>query len=259
MIFTGGSNAAMEFLEKYKNNGLLIDIYSNEAHKRLDGINGLSAADFKSYEKKYGTSFHNHLLLISAFWDDSEGVKLKEEFATVYPKFTDYLPSENNNVFFGPQFILINMHSRQVLLAGLGRKHRLFLIDAETGVEVSINAPNDINAAALFGNSDENYLDTFLGLDHAKVARAFLENLYLLGQKTFDMECGITPYEYEMMIALEPDSEGNYETEEGDIFTQVEYEELIEAHEGLMNEIESIESFLKKFWSVIDYSVLCTA
>ena len=106
---------------------------------------------------------------------------------------------------------------------------------------------------------DRNYLDTFLRLDHAKVARAFLENLYLLGQKTHYMECGITPYQYEMMIDLEPDSEGKYETEDGDIFTQEEYEELIEEHESLMNEIESIEKFLQKFWWEIDYSCLCTA
>lgn len=257
MTYSGGTQKAQEFLSKYKQRGLIIDVYSNEGLDKIKNVDKFSVADFVAYKKKFGDSFINHMLLINTAWYDEEGSELREDFLSIYPKYRDYLKDSNSEIYFEPQFILINLFTRQILLAGLGRRHELFLIDAETGDGVGMDGAQNISASSLFSKSSGSYLDNFLSLDHSGIIRTFLWSLYGLGKNTWHMMNGITPYQYEMMLALEPNSDGMYETEEGEILSQEEYDDLIEEHEDYKDQIEIDEDFLQKFWWQIDYSTLC--
>jgi hypothetical protein len=160
MKITKGTPQAMEILAQLKKSGDLVDVYSEEFFNRqptydedplapftkngIDWINELECDSEEDAKPK------NHLIFIFV---DEYKKETHEKLKAIYPPLQKIF--EKGHL---PDFLLLNLYTRQMLCVGLGRKNRLFIIDAEAGTS--------INAFDLNGVSDDSeYMDKFIEND----------------------------------------------------------------------------------------------
>ena len=252
MSYTGGSKLANKFIAKYKDEGLLLDIYSDEWASKFESIDGLNPSDFKNYQDKFGSEFKNHMLLIMC--DRESGAKtLVNDLVNVYPRFKAQLIDRDKDIYFEPSFVLINLATKKMLTVGLGRNANLFMVDVETNQSVSLNNPNDISAQALFGGQDTSYLKEFLRLDHSGLIYAFLSNVYELGKSIYIQENELTGYQYEELCMAEINEDGEFEVD-GDMYSQEERDELISSYENYESVISDRKRYITQFFPSMEFS-----
>jgi len=255
MTYSGGTSLANEFIVKYTSNGHLLDLYSDEWVKKKKDLEGMSTADFKSYDAKFGTEYKGHMLLIDCEWYESQESNFSKDLINVFPKYKDQLRDYSENVYYDPSFILINLVTKQMLAVGLGRKNGLFMTDVETNVSVELNSSNNLGAQALFGNLDKAYLANFLKLDHAGVVYKFLASLQEMGAMVYSRDCDCTEYLFYELQNSEPDEDGMFEVD-GDTYSDEERSELIENFEQCQKVIKVHEDYLMSFFPNIDFCVI---
>ena len=90
MNYQGGTKAAKAFIHKYKELGLLADIYSDDWIRRNSVFQDLCMEEISDFQKENGDSFKGHLLVIFAAHELAQSVDLNKDLVAVYPKFGDY-------------------------------------------------------------------------------------------------------------------------------------------------------------------------
>lgn len=255
MIYSGGTSLANEFIAKYASNGHLLDVYSDEWVKKKIGLDGMSIADFKSYDAKFGTEYKGHMLLIDCEWHESQESNFSKDLVNVFPKYKDQLRDYSESVYYDPSFILINLATQQMLAVGLGRNNRLFMTDVETNVSVEMNSSNNLVAQSVFGNTDKEYLSNFLQLDHAGIVLKFLVAVNGMGELVYTRDSECTEYLYGELLYAEADQDGSYEVD-GDTYSDEERSEMLENHEQYQNQIKVHEGFLMCFFPRLDFDSL---
>jgi hypothetical protein len=193
MKITKGTPQAMKLLEELKKSGDLVDVYSADFFNRqptyeedplapfekgaMDAIEEVESDPDENAKPK------NHLLFI--FVDEYKKDTL-EKLKAVYPPLQKIFKQGHL-----PDFLLLNLYSKQMLCIGFGRKNRMFILDAETG--------KGINAFDLCGIGDDSaYMNKFTEHDYYDATSDFLHAL---------SDLSIAMYEYDNLP-------GNVETVE---------------------------------------------
>ena len=115
----------------------------------------------------------NHLLFIFV---DEYKKDIREKLKAVYPPVQKFFEQ-----YHSPDFLLLNLYTKQMLCVGFGRKNRLFIIDAETG--------NHINAFNLNGIADDSeYMDQFLESDVYESVSDLIHALYDLSIAMYECD-----------------------------------------------------------------------
>lgn len=165
MKLQDGTPQAMALLKRFQDSGNLIDVYSGKWKPANPLTLQFTEENFTELDKKFGDEYRNHLLILClagmAYSD-------KQELCAIYPPLTKVFEWNNE-----PKFLILNLLTQQMLCVGLGRKYRLFMIDAVT--EESVGISNVLDADNL------SYSDGFLKLDHCNVVRGLLKWLSRLG------------------------------------------------------------------------------
>ena len=150
----------MKLLEKLNKSGDLVDVYSDDFFNRQPTYDEDPSAPFlkggmESIEEIESDNFEkakpkNHLLFI---YVDQYKKDVQDELTIVYPPLKKIF-----DIGHLPDFLLLNLYTKQMLCVGFGRKNRFFIIDAKTG--------KGINAFDLYGiNDDSKYVDKFIKND----------------------------------------------------------------------------------------------
>jgi len=176
MKIINGTPQAMSLLAKLKESGDLVDVYSDNFFDRqptydedplapftkgaMDSINEYESDPDEQAKPK------NHLIFI---FIDEYKKDIHEELKKIHPPLKEIF--EQGHL---PDFLLLNLYTKQILCVGLGRKNRMFILAAETG--------ESVNAFDLIGITDDSeYMDRFLENDAYESVSDFIHALYDLG------------------------------------------------------------------------------
>lgn len=178
MKITKGTPQAMSLFAELKKSRDLIDIYSKDFFDQRptkdedpsapfprDWITWIESIESDPEQEEIWPK--NHLIFIFL---DRFKKELHERLKRLYPPLKNTLEAGHL-----PDFLLLNLYTKQVLCAGLGRKNRLFIIDAKTNK--SINAFNLLET-----NIDDSvYMNKFLTNDVYDSVSDLLHALNQLG------------------------------------------------------------------------------
>jgi hypothetical protein len=180
MKITNGTPQAMKLLERLNKAGDLVDVYSDDFFNRQPTYDEDPSAPFlkggmESIEEIESDNFEkakpkNHLLFIFV---DQYKKDIQDELTTVYPPLKKIF-----DIGHLPDFLLLNLYTKQMLCVGFGRKNRIFILDAKSG--------NGINAFDLYGITDDSkYVEKFIKNDVYEATSDFLHALNNLSVAMF--------------------------------------------------------------------------
>lgn len=223
MKISNGTKKAEELLERLKNEGDLVDVYSSEFFSRQPSIKEEPYATFTSggfthlleeFENNPDSEYKplGHLLFIHV---DKYKPDLRKELVKVYKPLEALIDAGKHD----PDFLILNLYTRQIICVGLGRKNRLFAIDAETGK--SINAFGLLKGfhAAGIGDldDDEPYMARLVEHDVYESISDLIHALHQIGRAMFGYDSMLANMEViEHSIGLEPDKDGMYQLKDWD-------------------------------------------
>lgn len=243
MKITKGTKKAEDLLERLRQEGDLVDVYSHSFFERQPtrdedpeapfARNGMDEVEELENDPDSGTYPMGHLLFI--FLDDYRA-EIHEELVRLYPPLGYVIRSDKHK----PDFLILNLYTRQILCVGLGRKNRLFVIDAES--DRTINAFGLISA-----EDDTNYMDRFMEHDCYEVVYDLIVALYRLGDAMYRYDnhlCVLEEVEYS--LECQPNEDGYYYLrdlggkiiDEEELYTREDLEMMREE----MAEYEAIET-----------------
>jgi len=246
MKITAGTPDAMALLSVLRKEGALVDVYSAEFFSRQPAYEDDPKAPFTKDGMQYIDELESdpesdcyprgHLLFI--FVDDYRP-ELRRELTRVYPPLAALIDNNKHN----PDFLLLNLYTRQVLSVGLGRKNRLFVVDAASG--------DPINAFGLTGIEDhDRYMQIFMEHDPYNASEDLIRALHDLGSAMFryDNEQA-TIEDIEHSLEGDPDENGLYPLidSSGEPLTDELYtkSELSDLHDELSDYRRSEDDALK--------------
>jgi len=169
MISSNGTLRVMKLIERLENEGHLIDVYSKKWMSAKNQYE-FTAEDHSWLAERYGQQFDSHLLVVYLVEQD---YKTFQDFVDVYPILKRALI---DNVY-QPTFLFINLETKQILCAGLGRRSSLFLFDAKTNTSLIQGEKHYIE-----------YLRAFTALDHQNVTLDLIDALERIGQSYFELD-----------------------------------------------------------------------
>ncbi len=131
MKITKGTPKAMAFLDLLKQEGCLVDVYSEDFFDRQPAYSenpyapffksGLARVNQLEADPKEKIKPKNHLLFI---YLDPYKRELTDQLLSVYP-----LLKMKFEAFHKPDFLILNLFTKQMLCIGFGRKNQLFAYD----------------------------------------------------------------------------------------------------------------------------------
>jgi len=254
MKIKNGTPEAMALLDAFKKEGNLVDIYSSEFFSRQptydedpeapffkDGMDYIDELESEPDEDKKPK---NHLLFI--FLDDSKQY-LIEKLLNVYPTLRPYFTNVHH-----PDFLILNLYTKQMLCVGFGRKNQLFIIDADSG--------NSIRYFNLHDEGSRKYLGRFSEHDAYDAIDDFLRALLELSQAMFDWDH--LPFNDELIeIAIDegPKSDGLYYIDDDDQgYSLEELNDYLEQYEDANNREKEAMKVIRIFFPQQDWWELNT-
>jgi hypothetical protein len=164
MKLQNGTPQAMALLKKFEDSGNLIDVYSENWKLLNDLAIKFTDESFLNLDADKGNEYRGHLLILCLA--DAKYADIKE-ICSIYPPLAKVFERLNT-----PKFLIFNLITKQILCVGLGRKYRLFTIDAASNESVSIEG-----IQVSIGADTKNYSQNFLRLDYFGVVVNFLKGL----------------------------------------------------------------------------------
>lgn len=259
MKSTGGTKQAIALLEKLQQHGDLVDVYSKAFFDRQPSANedpnaAFSKEDFECLVNEYENAPDSdckpvgHLLFV---YVDDCNEEIKKELIDVYKPLAKLIGDNHN-----PDFLIINLFTQQVLCIGLGRKNRLFAIDAATGKNVNaFGLLGGIHPGGLMTGEDHGYMNRFTQHDVYECVSDLTNAVYELGVALFahaGMEASTE--EIEQSIDLGPKENDVYQlvscgvsiNDEG--FTKEELVQMLEEANGYLDDIDKSMEMINLFF-----------
>jgi hypothetical protein len=226
-----GTQKGIAFLAKLQQQGDLIDVYSKSFFDRQPSAEDDPNAPFtkEGFERLVNECANDsdadckplgHLLMIHI--DDYKN-EIREELIDLYKPLGNLIDAGKHN----PDFLIVNLFTQQILCVGLGRKNRLFVIDASTGE--SFNAPrlvSGMQSGDLTGDEAHDYITQFTQHDVYNCVSVLLQALDKLGEAM--LQYGMLPAEedyIEHTLDSGPNENGVYQLKDfsGGILDEKEY------------------------------------
>ena len=255
MKITKGTPQAMAFLDLLKKEGNLTDVYSQEFFDRQPTYDEDPEAPFDKNGMEYIEELEadlsenvkpkNHLLFI--FLDEYKR-DLIDKLLAIYPSLVKHFDGLHK-----PDFIILNLYTKQMLCVGFGRKNRIFAYDP-------MYEPL-IDFFGLTGSGrDSKYLDRFMEHDCYEAVRDFAQALATLSEAMFDWDH--LPHNPEMLeIALDEGakSDGLYYVEDDeDGYTKEDLEGYIEEYADAQRREDEAMKVIRIFFPAHDWWELNT-
>jgi hypothetical protein len=172
------------YIDKLKAGGDLIDIYSKEFISK--NTTDYDLEDLLQVEKNHGKDFYGHMLILQLVDESDEAI---HELIKIYKPFENVLNAKNRfgDIKHNPDFLFINLSTKQILSAGLGRKNRLFLTDVESNQAIEYShRDHNISASAIFAKKNKTYYEKFTALDELNMVTRLVSALEELGEALHD-------------------------------------------------------------------------
>jgi hypothetical protein len=182
MKITSGTEYAEALLERFKREGLLMDVYSEQFFNRLppykDNPNamffreGLASIEEFEIDSEASCKPKNHLLFLYA---DETQQELVTELLNIYPPLLKTFGEGH-----WPDFLIVNLYTQQILCLGFGRKNRLFAIDAMSN--------QSVNVFGLNSSGSTDYINKFTEHDCFECISDFIHALDDLSDAMFEKD-----------------------------------------------------------------------
>ena len=255
MKITKGTPQAIAFLDLLKKEGNLTDVYSQEFFDRQPTYdedpeapfdkNGMEYIEELEADPSENAKPKNHLLFI--FLDEYKK-DLIDKLLIICPSLV-----KNFDGLHKPDFIILNLYTKQMLCVGFGRKNRIFAYDP-------MHEPL-IDFFGLTGiGRDSKYLDRFMEHDCYETVRDFAQALATLSEAMFDWDH--LPHNPDMLeIALDEGakSDGLYYVEDNeDGYTKEDLEGYIEEYADAQRRQDEAMKVIRIFFPAHDWWELNT-
>lgn len=223
MKIVEGTKSAKSLLERLAAEGDLVDVYSNSFFDRQPSAKDDPFALFNQEVFEYMLEEYEfnsdsdlkpagHLLFIHV---DQYKSDLSKELVNVYKPLGNLIAAGKHD----PDFLIMNLYTRQVLCIGLGRKNRLFAIDATTGKNINVFGLLRGGHAADVGifASDDHYMDKFTEHDVYESVSDLVHALHKLGVAMYNYDGMLANHEQiDHSIDLPPNDDGLYQLKDWD-------------------------------------------
>ena len=255
MKITKGTPQAMAFLDLLKKEGNLIDVYSQEFFDRQPTYDEDPGALFHKTDMEYIEELEaepsenakpkNHLLFI--FLDEYKR-DLIDKLLALYPPLAKHFHG-----FHKPDFIFLNLYTKQILCVGFGRKNRIFAYDPVYESHIDFFGTTGIGDA-------RKYIAKFTEHDYYDLLADFAEALAQLSEAIFDWDH--LPHNPEMLeIALDEGakSDGLYYVEDDeDGYTKEDLEGFIEQFADCQSRGDAALKVINAFFPQCEWGELNT-
>lgn len=213
------TNNGIDFIEKYKNRGYIVDIYSDEWVNSLDPDDyfGIDKEDLEKFDQNFGTKYRGHLLAIYIGDGDPELIKELRETHKPFDEYCSIEPQGWRKIPI-PSLLFANIKTREILCIGLGYKNRIYSFE----LSKYINSYNKNQK----NSHDTNCSEEFFSLDHKKITKQVLKIVENLGN--FYYEYDSLPGNADVMVTLN-EEDGLYYLDDYDGYdgmTESEVEKL---------------------------------
>lgn len=246
MKISKGSKKAHSLLERLAKEGDLVDVYSKEFFDRQPSFKDDPSAPFnkEGFEyviEEYESNSDNdekplgHLLFIHVCKYKTD---LRKSLVNLYKPLRKLIDAGKHN----PDFLILNLYTRQMLCVGLGRKNRLFAIDAQTGKSINVfGLLQGIHAAGILGvDNDELYMARLVEHDVYESVSDLVHALHELGVAMYGYDgMSANIEELEHTTTSTPDEDGLYQLKNWDDeiideekFTKAELMSMLEEING---------------------------
>jgi len=251
-MYMGGTNQAISFIEKYKKTKQVVDFYTAEHIQSLDpATSSISIEDLEKFDAENGIQYRSHLLTI--YIGDSN-TELIEDLSNLYLPFKRLfsLKSDHGSWLHSPDFLIINLITREILCVGLGRKNRSF--DFELHRYLSLRTTNDeknILLPSFDGTKSVDCSDEFFALDHHSVSKKIITTVEELGEVYYEYDN--LPGNSDVMVTRKKD--GLYyldDFDDADGMTKNEVKELENEYKNCSESIDDSLNLLKEFFPNIE-------
>lgn len=121
MAYTGGTKAVKDFIQKYTERGLLVDVYSRNWLKAHEEFPYVSIDELDDYQEQSGGGCEGHLLVLFTGRDTTE---LETDLLKIHKPFGKVFGEHIR--LHKPDLLFINLATKQILCMGLGRKNQFF-------------------------------------------------------------------------------------------------------------------------------------
>jgi hypothetical protein len=211
MPYTGGTAAAKTCIKQLTELGALVDIYSKQWLDAHPNFPYCSTDDLAEYQNTSSNACAGHLLVVSTSLNESV---VGEQLLAAYPAFENIFGQKAPH--HKPDLIFINLATRQILCAGLGRKNQLFgyAVSAE---EVTIHDGNvqDVTSTDQIEAADTPtllFMLEFVQYDYAGIVTRLIDSLYEFGVSARKWDhLPLNPELIEEILEQGPDEEGLFE------------------------------------------------
>jgi hypothetical protein len=169
-------------IDKHKRTGHIVDFYSEEHVANLDIDSApITIGDLKEYDRKYGADYRGHLLTV--YLGDHQQ-ELFNDLCHCYPSFKQILTLKNQygGAMHKPALLIINVKTREILCAGLGKKNVFFSYELHRYLKNWTTCDEENKLLGKF-TSDQSIecSKAFFDLDHFEVAYKTMRWLKTLG------------------------------------------------------------------------------
>jgi hypothetical protein len=233
----------LEFLEKYKSLGYIVDIYSDEwvNSQDPDEYYAISREDLERFDSEKGTEYRGHLL---AVYLGDKNPELFSDLRRIYKPFNDYCNIETTGIMalIYPSLLLINLRTREILCVGLGYKNRIFSFELSRYMHSQANS--------LGKDFGIECSDDFDRLDHNNVIRNVLKTTEQLGELYYEYDS--LKGNSDVIVTLQDDGLFYLDDYDEEGMTIEEVNELRNDYEKYSEWIDDCISDLKAYFPKID-------
>jgi len=257
MIYKGGTQAGRNCISKLTQLGALVDVYSNQWLARNPNFYFFDEYDLADYQRKSKNFCAGHLLIISTACNYQE---VASNLISAYPEFKSVL--EEGTSSHKPDFIIINLATKQILCIGLHRKNYFFgfaLGDLNVKVREDLLRNCSSNWGRSLGNDPTDlFISEFVKYDFANIVLELLTALLEFG--SFARNRDYLPLSQEQILEIienGPDENGMYDID-SEMMTLDEARAVITEFD--QNEEMAIDHLhtLQQFFPEITWSDLTT-
>lgn len=245
MSYIGGTKQALDFIEKYKKAGYIVDMYSDEwvNAQDPDEYYAITPEDLTRFDKEFGSEYRGHLLAV--YLGDSNP-ELLQELRDIYKPFDEYcsIKPQGWSILIIPALLFINLKTQEILCIGLGYKNRIFSFELNRYMQAYKNGLPD--------SADLKCSENFYSLDHNNIVKNALKTMDQLGD--FYYQYDNLQGNADVLVTLNDDDGlyyfDDFDSDEG--MTAEEVEELVAEYARYSEWIDDCESDLRAYFPKLE-------
>lgn len=255
------NDVAQTLLERLAAEGDLVDVYSNSFFDRQPSAKDDPFAPFSKEGFEYILEEHEfnsdsdvkpvgHLLFINV---DQYKTELRKSLVDLFKPLSNLIDAGKHD----PDFLILNLFTRQMLCVGLGRKNRLFAIDATTGKSINVfGLLHGVHGDGIAPAESDHYIGRFTEHDVYEAVSDLVHALHNLGVAMYDYDGMLANHEQiEYSIGLPPSDDGLYQLKDWDDqilndqkFTKGELVSMLEEIKGYQAEEDEAMNMIHVFF-----------